>query len=260
MEAGRITEAGSKHILIIEDDPNYAFLEKEHIQEELPLPVVIKSKGSDVEKDDIEKALIVILDFNLPDMSGAELVKKIREHSDVPVILFTGQSELEIAVETLKSGASDFLVKSPQTLVLLPQVIKRAIKEYETLKIAREEEKLKERQKAQIETLRQILTTLAHYINNSTTTIFGYAQLCKQNPHNPNTIEKLIDVSIKETRRITFVLQELENLVNKFKLQTTTYLNVPDAMFDIERNIDDKMKEFLKKYRKKTVAVKESKK
>ncbi len=243
-----------KHILIVEDDPNYAFLEKERIADEFAFPVVIRTRGSEVEDFDVDNAQIIILDFNLPDTTGAELIKKIREKTDVPIILLTGQSELEIAVETLKSGANDFLVKSPQTLVLLPQAIKRALKEYENTRRAREEELLKERQKAQIETLRQILTTLAHYINNSTTTIFGYAQLCNQNPQNPKTVEKLIEGGIKETRRITFVLQELENLVNKFELQTTSYLNVPDAIFDIERNINEKMRKFLEEYNKKTKA------
>ncbi|MCD6374524.1 MAG: response regulator [Caldisericaceae bacterium] len=237
--------SNDKHILIVEDDPNYAFLEKEQISEELNFPVVLRSKAADIEPVDVDNALVVILDFNLPDTTGAELLKKIRQQSDVPVILLTGQNDVEIAVQVLKSGANDFLVKSPQTLVLLPQVIKRTLNEYELKQKEKEEKILKERQKAQLETLRQILTTLAHYINNSTTTIYGYAQLSKNNPANLKTINKLIEISIKETKRITFVLQELENLVNRFELQTTSYLDVPNAMFDIERKINEKMKKFL---------------
>ncbi len=237
--------SNDKHILIVEDDPNYAFLEKEQISEELNFPIVLRSKAADIEPIDVDNALVVILDFNLPDTTGAELLKKIRQQSDVPVILLTGQNDVEIAVQVLKSGANDFLVKSPQTLVLLPQVIKRTLNEYELRQKEKEEKILKERQKAQLETLRQILTTLAHYINNSTTTIYGYAQLSKNNPTNLKTINKLIEISIKETKRITFVLQELENLVNRFELQTTSYLDVPNAMFDIERKINEKMKKFL---------------
>ena len=239
-----------KHILIVEDDPHYALLEKEHIEDELTFPVLLRTKMAELAPEDIDNALLIILDFNLPDTTGTELLKKIRKQSDIPVILLTGQNEVDIAVAALKSGANDFLVKSPQTLVLLPQVIRRTLNEYDIGKKIKKQELLRERQEAQVQTLRQILTTLAHYINNSTTTIFGYAQLSKQNPQNTQTIKKLIDISIRETRRITFVLQELENLVNKFELQTTSYLNVPDAMFDIERNINEKMKKFLEQQTK----------
>lgn len=240
-----MNSSNEKHILIVEDDPNYAFLEKEQICEELNFPVVLRLRASDIKPIDVDNALAVILDFNLPDTTGVELLKKIRQQSDVPVILLTGQNDVEIAVQVLKSGANDFLIKSPQTLVLLPQVIKRTLKEYELKQKEKEGKILKERQKTQLETLRQILTTLAHYINNSTTTIYGYAQLSKNNPANLKTINKLIEISIKETKRITFVLQELENLVNRFELQTTSYLDVPNAMFDIERKINEKMKKFL---------------
>lgn len=240
-----MNSSNEKHILIVEDDPNYAFLEKEQISEELNFPVVLRLRASDIKPIDVDNALAVILDFNLPDTTGVELLKKIRQQSDVPVILLTGQNDVEIAVQVLKSGANDFLIKSPQTLVLLPQVIKRTLKEYELKQKEKEGKILKERQKTQLETLRQILTTLAHYINNSTTTIYGYAQLSKNNPANLKTINKLIEISIKETKRITFVLQELENLVNRFELQTTSYLDVPNAMFDIERKINEKMKKFL---------------
>ncbi len=241
-------QTNSKHILVVEDDPDYAFLVKEHLKEKLDFPVLIRSKGNDILPEDIDNALIIIADFKLPDISGLDLIKTIRKKSDIPIIVLTGQTDLEIVRNTLKDGANDFLEKSPTTLSLLPENIRKNLKEYEIRQKAHQTELLKERQSAQIETLRQILTTLAHYINNSTTTIFGYAQLSQKNLTDANTVQKLIDVSIKETRRITYVLQELENLVNKFELQTKNYLNVPNAMFDIERNINEKMRKFISQY------------
>ncbi len=238
-------QSSQKHILIVEDDPHYAIIAKEHIKEELDFPVVIRKNGTEIEPLDLDKALTIILDYNLPDITGIELLKNIRKRTRVPVIILTGYNEADLAVKALKSGADDFLAKSPQSLALLPRVIKRSLKEFILKEKEKKEKILKERQRAQLETLRQILTTLAHYINNSNTTIFGYAQLAKNNPTNKNTIEKLIEISMKETKRITFVLQELENLVNRLELQTTSYLDVPNAMFDIERKINDKMKKFL---------------
>ena len=231
-------------ILIVEDDANFAFLEKEMIEDNFDDPVIVRHNMGSVTDQDIDAAKLAIMDFNLPDATGEELIKTFRKRSDVPVLVVTGNQHLETAIKTLREGANDFLVKSPQTLIMLPNAIERALKEYRNKQLLKEEEIKRERMDAQIETLRQVLTTLAHYINNSTTTISGYAQLCQKNCQDPKNLEKLINVSIKETARITFVLQELENLVNKLELKTTSYLNVPDAMFAIEERIQEKMKKF----------------
>jgi DNA-binding NtrC family response regulator len=54
----------------------------------------------------------VIADIQLPGMSGTELVAKMKEHfPDVPVVAITGCSDINIAIDVLKNGACDFIVK-----------------------------------------------------------------------------------------------------------------------------------------------------
>ena len=54
----------------------------------------------------------VITDIKLPGMSGSELIANMQEHfPDVPVIALTGYSDIETAIDVLKHGASDFVVK-----------------------------------------------------------------------------------------------------------------------------------------------------
>src|SRR5262245_4065979 len=61
---------------------------------------------------ELEDTDLVITDIRLPRLSGAQLTKQISEKwSDIPVIVITGFGEIEIAVEVLKLGASDFIVK-----------------------------------------------------------------------------------------------------------------------------------------------------
>jgi DNA-binding NtrC family response regulator len=56
---------------------------------------------------------VVTLDYRLPDMSGLELLKKIREENDeIQVILISEQDDIEVVVDLLKEGAYDYIVKS----------------------------------------------------------------------------------------------------------------------------------------------------
>src|SRR3972149_1985623 len=62
-----------------------------------------------LEKKDID---LVVTDVRLPGMSGVDLTREIKRHySDVPVIVMTGHAAIDCAVEVLKNGASDFIVK-----------------------------------------------------------------------------------------------------------------------------------------------------
>ena len=74
---------------------------------------------------------LILLDYNLPDLSGLELVKMFAECSGTapPVIMLTGEGSESLAVEVIQSGADDYLVKDTagQYLRLLPGVIERAM-------------------------------------------------------------------------------------------------------------------------------------
>lgn len=61
---------------------------------------------------DEHNVALVLLDLHMPDLSGIELLGMIRrDYTDVPVIMVTGSNELETALECMKLGALDYLVK-----------------------------------------------------------------------------------------------------------------------------------------------------
>lgn len=63
---------------------------------------------------------LVYLDIRLPDMSGLEILRAIHaQNADVPVILFTAQPDLKSALEAIRSGAMDYLLKplKPETII-----------------------------------------------------------------------------------------------------------------------------------------------
>lgn len=54
---------------------------------------------------------LVLLDLGLPDIEGIDVLLKIREHSDIPVIIISARYNEDEKVEALESGADDYLTK-----------------------------------------------------------------------------------------------------------------------------------------------------
>lgn len=76
---------------------------------------------------------LILLDYKLPDMSAKQVVEALKERKvEVPFIIMTGHGDEKIAVEMMKSGARDYIVKEGEFLELLPSVIKGVFKELQS--------------------------------------------------------------------------------------------------------------------------------
>jgi DNA-binding response OmpR family regulator len=72
---------------------------------------------------------LVLLDLNLPDVGGHELLVRIRRDSDVPVIILTGRDDEADRVRALRAGADDYIVKPfsiPEFLARVEAVLRRS--------------------------------------------------------------------------------------------------------------------------------------
>lgn len=107
-------------IYIVEDDPWYGEILDYHLSLNPDYRVTRFETGKSVlNKLHLQPDLITI-DFSLPDMQGDELYKKIKEISpQTPVIVISSQEEITIAVNLLKMGVKDYLVKDDTTKDLL---------------------------------------------------------------------------------------------------------------------------------------------
>ena len=96
---------------------------------------------------------LVYLDIRMPDISGLEALKRIHaKFPELPVILFTAQPDLNSAVEALRSGAIDYLLKP-----LKPQTI---IERTQSILATKQRERRKRELQRQIETLQTELNAL----------------------------------------------------------------------------------------------------
>jgi signal transduction histidine kinase len=70
----------------------------------------------------------MILDLKLQDGSGTALVAELQQHrARVPFVVVTGQGDEKVAVEVMKQGALDYVIKDTRLLDLLPAVVQRAL-------------------------------------------------------------------------------------------------------------------------------------
>ncbi len=70
---------------------------------------------------------LVIIDYNMPEMNGIELLNKLKSiHKQTPVIMLSGETDIQVAVQALKNNAVDFLCK-PVNYKLLESSIYEAL-------------------------------------------------------------------------------------------------------------------------------------
>lgn len=77
---------------------------------------------------------LILLDYHLPDMDGVEFLAELAAETgevDIPVVMLTGAQDIAIAVDAMRRGARDYLVKDGEGdyLKLLPTVIRRVLRE-----------------------------------------------------------------------------------------------------------------------------------
>lgn len=73
---------------------------------------------------------LVIMDFLLPDGNGIEFLSEHRTEFSFPIVLMTSHGDEQVAVEAMKAGALDYVVKSADTFMEMPRIAERAMREW----------------------------------------------------------------------------------------------------------------------------------
>ncbi|AMS25896.1 regulator [Bacteroidetes bacterium UKL13-3] len=129
-------------IYLVEDDAFLGESLKYHLELNPDYNIHLFQTGKECIENLYKKPNIICLDFVLPDISGDILLTKIQEiNNQIPIIIISGQDNIEVAVNFLKSGAKDYIIKNNHTKETLWNAI---IKIRENLSLVHEVEELKE--------------------------------------------------------------------------------------------------------------------
>jgi DNA-binding NtrC family response regulator len=102
-------------IFVVEDNDYYNRLLVHHLTMNPDFQVKSFFTGKDLLSHLHERPDIITLDYRLPDMKGSELLRKIRDFDDgIEVIVISEQEDIQTAVDLLKQGAYDYLIKNEE--------------------------------------------------------------------------------------------------------------------------------------------------
>jgi CheY-like chemotaxis protein len=124
-----VTPRGSERILFVDDEQMMVDLNNERLSS-LGYKVVASTssmKALDIFRAQPDRFDLVITDYTMPDMTGIDLAGKLfKIRPDVPIILYTGQSDASLPERVKKAGIREFLTK-PLVKQELAQAIRRVL-------------------------------------------------------------------------------------------------------------------------------------
>lgn len=110
------------HILLIEDEQDMALLVQEILSHEGYQVTLAMDGFSGLQMAEKMSFQLIILDRVLPQLNGLEICRRIRQFSEIPILMLTGKSEISDRVEGLDAGANDYLTKPFHPEELLARV------------------------------------------------------------------------------------------------------------------------------------------
>ncbi len=123
------------NLLIVDDEEQFLITAKK-LMDKRGVNTFVSTNGFDALRLLKERRIdVVILDLKMPGIDGVDVLRKIKQnYPEIEVILLTGHASVESAVEGLKLGAFDYLMK-PSTI---PDILEK-VKQAHERKVAREE-------------------------------------------------------------------------------------------------------------------------
>jgi signal transduction histidine kinase len=243
--------------------------------------MVLNSRGFDVSVVDnaqdsydiIEKEqpAIVLLDYMMPKVNGLEALKEIRRRfPETYVIMFTGKGSEEVAVELMKAGASDYILKPFSNANLIERIEKvtrirsielhnkELVQEQERLinEIERWNQELEQRVEEKSLELegahREVLLTeklaalghlsagMAHEIRNPLNSISLFAQVLSSSAENDPDVQSYSSKIISEVERIDEILVKLLSTSKRSQFQLRT-VHIDDVLNQVLETFADQI-------------------
>jgi len=156
---------------------------------------------------------LILTDCKLPNFSGLHALEIARAlRPEVPFVFVSGTIGEETAIESLRNGATDYVLKDH--LSRLVPAVRRALAESEEKMLCRQLQN-RMREAGRLEAISTLSHGIAHDFNNILTIILGYASLLTVESNRPNRVLEIADTITQAGRRGSDVVQQLLAFAHK---------------------------------------------
>ncbi|GAB4368916.1 MAG: hypothetical protein Kow0042_10360 [Calditrichia bacterium] len=219
-------------ILVVDDDSSSRlFLQK--VLEKENYPITLCNDGVEaLEVLGRQYYDLVITDLKMESIDGIELLEKIKYiDPEIAVIILTGHASIKTAIEALRLGASDYLIK-PVNIEELRIRVKKALERKEL------ERRLKEAERRI--TYNATITTANHEINQPLTVILSGSDMIRMELERKNITDQKIFNYLQLTQK---AVHRIAEILRRFReISSPTILKIPHGMRMIELNMEKQKK------------------
>jgi len=154
-------------VLLVDDNRDFATLVQVFLRRHQPQKFTVTWRGDSVSAEAAVRNDgpfdVILMDYFLPGQNGLEITKSLRSQGvNVPIIFLTVNKDFDLAVEVLKLGVADYLLKEDATTPVLPGTILKVI----------EQQRLEE-QRVSLEVTRKRLEAIQEMVGKMTTDLRG---------------------------------------------------------------------------------------
>jgi DNA-binding NtrC family response regulator len=159
------------HLLFADDDPGYMAV-AQHILSKYQgkrFEIVWKKDGnSAIQELESNPAIeLLLIDYYLPEVNGLDVTKAIREKKiGVPIIFLTSNRDFRLAIEAMKYGIEDYIVKEEAVDSVLPRTIINILDRVRLKRMVSEQKKTELIAKRRTEAIKELVVTVCHEFNN----------------------------------------------------------------------------------------------
>jgi response regulator of citrate/malate metabolism len=155
---------------------------------------------------------IILMEYYLQGENGLELVKELRQKKiDTPVIFLTTTKDYRVAIEAIKSGVEEYLLKEETSETFLPRTISNVLDRVRLRKQIAEAERNQVFTERRSQSIRELIVAICHEFNNPLTAIKLSADaMARQDPEEKQ--KEMIDEIAEDIQTIEGKIRRLQNL------------------------------------------------